>query len=129
MSRLMTTAQVATAFGLSGSTIRHYRSAGRIRPARTTPGGHARYDLDEVAKALGSTAVDDSVPSRLTGMIRETFAPLGQHDVRPYGGSGGLPAEMAALGSREAAVWPDGSSAGQPGWGGELMKPLRRVRT
>lgn len=49
---MLTTTQLARRLGLSPSTVRAYAAEGRI-PARLTPGGHRRYDPDEVALALG----------------------------------------------------------------------------
>ncbi|WP_327411422.1 helix-turn-helix domain-containing protein (plasmid) [Streptomyces sp. NBC_01281] len=63
-ARTATTAVVAAALGLSVSSIRAYARAGRI-PCRQTPGGHYRFDPEEVKTALFSTEVEfvDDLPS------------------------------------------------------------------
>jgi hypothetical protein len=133
MPRYLTTAEIAQALGLADSTIRHYRSAGRIKPRSQTPGGHARYDLGEVIAALGVRAAppvhaEHADGSEITGLVKEGFAPLGRHDIRSSGRSGVLPAEMVALGVREVPEpAPSRPSAGHPRWGGELLNARRRV--
>jgi hypothetical protein len=116
MDSYLTTAELARALGLSDSTIRHYRAAGRITPRRQTPGGHARYDLGEVVAILGVLPVDDEPQS--AGLTRETFAPLGVHDVRRSGSSGPLAAEIVALGVRDA---PEPTGSRRRRWGGTLL--------
>jgi hypothetical protein len=118
MSRHLTTAQLADALGVASSTVRHYRSAGRITPASQTPGGHARYDLAEVAAELGLEFQD---APRINGLIAERFAPLGRHDVRAAKRSGPLATDVVALGVRET------QPARPPRWGGQLLTARRRV--
>lgn len=116
-------------YGLADSTVRHYRASGRLVPARRTPGGHARYAIADVIATLGSPSAPTpgSRPEpRITGLAGETFALAGQHDVRSSGRAGMLPAEMVALGVREAAD-PPGRSHGHARWGGRLMTSRRRV--
>jgi hypothetical protein len=140
MPRHLTTAQVARALGLAASTSRHYRSEGRIVPSTQTPGGHARYDLDEVVEALGSDVVDppaaqgaaSAVAERrreIKGLVAESFAPLGQHDVRSSGRSGALSAQIVALGVRETPEHPSVEAsrptASRPRWGGTLLNARR----
>lgn len=116
MARYLTTSQLADALGLSDSTVRHYRSEGRIVPTRQTPGGHARYDLDEVETALGIEAIKDDAP--ITGLAFDTFEPLGVHDLRPVPAGGSLAAEVVALGVRDAR---EARSHATPRWGGRLL--------
>lgn len=116
MARYLTTSQLADALGVSDSTVRHYRSEGRIVPTRQTPGGHARYDLDEVETALGIEAIADDAP--ITGLVSEAFEPLGVHDLRPVPVGGSLAAEVVALGVRDA---PEPSGHTTPRWGGRLL--------
>lgn len=132
MSRYLTTTQIARVLGLADSTIRHYRASGRIVPRSRTPGGHARYDLDEVAEALGidSSELAESVAAatpRITGLVTERFASLGEHDVRRSGRSRVLPAEIVALGMREISDPPQAEAANRPRWGGELVTARRRA--
>jgi predicted DNA-binding transcriptional regulator AlpA len=127
MSDFLTTTQLAQKLGLSDSTIRHYRAAGRIMPRAQTPGGHARYDLQEVKAALGLQRERGSSPEpqQITGLTQDSFAPLGVHDVRSSERSGTLPAEMVALGVREAPErW-----AGRERWGGALLNARRTAHT
>lgn len=118
MSQNLTTSQVADALGVDSSTVRHYRSAGRIEPSSLTPGGHARYDLEEVVDALGLTVELDRPAIR--GLRGEAFAPLGQTDLRSSGRGGSVAAEVTALRVREV---PGPSPAR---WGGELLTPRGR---
>jgi len=116
LARYLTTSQLADVLGLSDSTVRHYRSEGRIVPTRQTPGGHARYDLAEVETALGIEAIADDAP--ITGLVPETFAPLDVHDLRPVPSGGSLAAEVVALGVRDA---PEPFGHTTPRWGGRLL--------
>lgn len=60
--RRCTTAEVAAAFSLKPATIQSYARQGRI-PFGTTPGGHRRFDLDEVSAALDKLpTVKDAAP-------------------------------------------------------------------
>jgi cytochrome c5 len=129
MPRYVTTAQVARALGLADSTIRHYRAAGRIAPRSQTPGGHARYDLDEVVEALGVAGrpAPGEQEAWITGRVKEGFAPLGRHDVRSSGRSGVLPAEMVALGTREVTERAPAAAPGRPRWGGTLINAQSRA--
>lgn len=132
MARSFTTSEIARIYGLADSTIRHYRAEGRITPRGRTPGGHARYDLDEVIAVLGPPVRADVAPApepRVTGLVSERFAALGQHDLRSSGRTGVLPAEMVALGAREVDADPaaERTSAGRPRWGGKLLTPRREV--
>ncbi|MFF7566640.1 helix-turn-helix domain-containing protein [Streptomyces pseudovenezuelae] len=63
-ARTVTTAVVAAALGLSVSSVRAYARAGRI-PCRQTPGGHYRFNVDEVQRSLFPTEVVfvDDLPS------------------------------------------------------------------
>jgi transcriptional regulator with XRE-family HTH domain len=125
MSRHLTTSELADALGVASSTVRHYRSAGRIKPASQTPGGHARYDIAEVAGALGVELNDADAPE-IIGLTGETFAPLGRHDVTSSRRSGTLAAEVIALGVREAPE-PPARASSRPRWGGQLLNARRRV--
>lgn len=53
---LYTTSQVAEAVKVDPSTIRVWAIEGRIPYALKTPGGHYRFDLDEVRTALAKAA-------------------------------------------------------------------------
>lgn len=49
--RKQTSSQVAAALGVSTSTIGYHARRGEL-PFDTTPGGHRRYDIDEVRRVL-----------------------------------------------------------------------------
>ncbi len=55
MARTATTEEVAAALHVKPPTVRKYARESRI-PFDTTPGGHRRYDLSEVAAAIGTSA-------------------------------------------------------------------------
>jgi hypothetical protein len=117
MSRFLTTAELARILGLSDSTVRHYRMTGRITPQRQTPGGHARYDLDEVVAALGIVNPQDEL--RVTGLVHDTFSPLGVPDIRSAPSDGGsLAPEIVALGVRDTA---EADARSTHTWGGRLL--------
>ena len=53
MAKKLVGSQVlARALNVSGETIRYHARQGRI-PFAVTPGGHRRFDIDEVKEALG----------------------------------------------------------------------------
>lgn len=62
MARTATTKQVAAALGVKETTVQLYSRQNRV-PFDRTPGGHRRYDVDEVLAALGR---DGAPQSRLT---------------------------------------------------------------
>lgn len=67
VKRTATTKQVAEKLGVQATTVQLYSRESRI-PFDRTPGGHRRYNLDEVRSALGM----DDEPSRLIPMARTT---------------------------------------------------------
>ena len=54
--RLVTTAELARALGLSARTIQRYRQGGVLVPEIVSAGGHARWDVDKVRNRLRSLA-------------------------------------------------------------------------
>ena len=54
--RLVTTAELARALGLSARTIQRYRQTGLLEPELVSAGGHARWDIDKVRTRLRSLA-------------------------------------------------------------------------
>ena len=122
MADLLNTNELAQRLGVAASTVRYYRSSGRIRPARQTPGGHARWSLEQVRRQLAER------PARaITGLTEEHFAPLGVSDIGERG-AGAMPTEIVALGVREstAPVIDDAQfDAAHHRWGGRLVG-LRR---
>lgn len=57
MAEYVTTKAVAARLQVSPETVRAYAREGLI-PARTTPKGHRRYDLDEVLDAVGASSAE-----------------------------------------------------------------------
>ena len=64
---LLTTSELASELGLHASTVRALAARGRI-PSHPTPGGHHRFDLDEVRGALGQNELPDGLS---LGALRE----------------------------------------------------------
>lgn len=132
MAEFLTTSEIARLYGLADSTIRHYRASGRLLPSRRTPGGHARYDVADVVSALGKPGgerahlTDPGHEARITGLVRESFAAPGEHDLRSSGRGGMLASEAVALGLRETHE-PVTSALGRARWGGRLITPRGRV--
>src|SRR5689334_12787339 len=51
-ARLITTGEAARLLGISQPTLNRAVRRGRLRPARTTPGGHRRFDSAALSAAL-----------------------------------------------------------------------------
>lgn len=133
MADFLTTSQVAQMYGLADSTVRHYRSSGQLVPSRKTPGGHARYAMSDVVSVLGDPAgeqvgaVAPASEAHITGLLHESFAPAGRHDLRSTGRGGMLASEVVALGLRETHGPADTYRQGRARWGGRLLKAKTRV--
>jgi len=124
MADLLSTNELAQQLGVAASTVRYYRSSGLIRPARQTPGGHARWSLEQVRRELAERPA-----AAIAGLTEERFAPLGVSDIGERG-SGAMPAEMAALGVRERStpsIDDERFDAARHRWGGRLAD-VRRPR-
>jgi uncharacterized protein len=85
---LLTTSELASELGLHASTVRALAARGRI-PSRPTPGGHHRFDLEEVRQALGAGELADGLS---LGALRERRQEIrrlarrhGAHNVRVVG--------------------------------------------
>lgn len=55
--RTMRSGEIGVALGLSAATVQAYARTGRI-PARQTPGGQYRFDLDEVRSVLAPPVLE-----------------------------------------------------------------------
>lgn len=80
--RLLTTSELASELGLSPSTVRALAARGRI-PSHPTPGGHHRFSLSDVRRALGQKG---SAPPPSLGELRQRrdqiCAVAGRHGAR-----------------------------------------------
>jgi DNA-binding transcriptional MerR regulator len=54
--RLLTTSELAKALSLSVRTIQRYRSEGLLLPTSESPGGHARWDLEDAREQMRELA-------------------------------------------------------------------------
>lgn len=50
--RLVTTAELARVLGINTRTIQRWRAQGVLTPEVSTPGGHARWDIEKVKQQL-----------------------------------------------------------------------------
>lgn len=51
-SELLPTGEAAKRLGIHRGTLVRWREKGLVTPAYVTPGGHARWDLDDLLKQL-----------------------------------------------------------------------------
>jgi DNA-binding transcriptional MerR regulator len=51
-SQLLTTGGAAKALGVARSTLARWWDQGIVTPSLVTPGGHARWDVDELREQL-----------------------------------------------------------------------------
>ncbi|QMU75973.1 hypothetical protein GXW83_09720 [Streptacidiphilus sp. PB12-B1b] len=61
LERKASSSQLAAALGLRPATVQTYARNGRI-PFDTTPGGHRRFNIDEVRAALGQVSAPQTPP-------------------------------------------------------------------
>lgn len=54
--RLVSTEQAADAIGVDRTTLFRWVGKGKVLPAYTTPGGHMRWDIDDLKRQIGFTA-------------------------------------------------------------------------
>lgn len=52
MSAYVTTAQAAKAIGVDRRTLQRWAAEGQVKPALVTPGGHHRWDVEELKDQL-----------------------------------------------------------------------------
>lgn len=50
--RLVPTGDAAKAIGVGRSTLARWMAEGLVKPALVTPGGHARWDVDDLRRQL-----------------------------------------------------------------------------
>lgn len=72
---LVSSGEAAEAVGIPRTTMHRARRAGKLTPAAVTPGGHTRWDLDDLRRQVG--ALHDTRPS--PSYVR----PLADTPVRP----------------------------------------------
>jgi len=68
MKRAASSSEVAAALGLSAATVQRYAREGRIRHS-TTPGGHRRFDVDEVRSDLGMASITSVSSQSATAVV------------------------------------------------------------
>ncbi|WP_410669128.1 MerR family transcriptional regulator [Amycolatopsis sp. cmx-4-68] len=56
--RLVPTGDAAKAIGVGRSTLARWVSEGLVKPTLVTPGGHARWDLDDLRRQLDALRDD-----------------------------------------------------------------------
>lgn len=84
MPRTATTEQVAAILHVRPATVRKYARR-RLIPFDSTPGGHRRFDIEEVVAALAPERSEGALGQIASGPVREPDrdAPPVGHDV-PY---------------------------------------------
>lgn len=65
MPKLVTTSKAAAELGIHPATLWRWQQAGTVRPAYTTPGGQARWDVEALRSQLGAER-GDRVPDPAT---------------------------------------------------------------
>src|SRR5690554_2893442 len=63
-AHLVTTSRAARELAIDRSTITRWHQEGRVQPAWVTPGGHARWDLDDLRRQLGIKPTEDRPEDR-----------------------------------------------------------------
>jgi len=53
--RLLPTGEAAKAVGVDRTTLARWVSEGKVTPTWKTPGGHARWDVEDLKRQLGIT--------------------------------------------------------------------------
>lgn len=56
--RLVPTGDAAKAIGVGRSTLARWMAEGLVKPALVTPGGHARWDVDDLKRQLDALRED-----------------------------------------------------------------------
>ena len=72
-SRFFSIGQAARLLGVSVRTLERHRSAGRLVPARRTPGGHARYSAAQLAQLTG-TPIKKETPAEAYRAVQAILA-------------------------------------------------------
>ncbi len=71
VAKLLKTAEAADAIGVGVSTLQAWAASGRVTPAWRTPGGQARWDLDDLKRQLGIPGRGQLVPEASTAPIKQ----------------------------------------------------------
>lgn len=100
MERTSEASEVAKALGLSADSIGRYAREGRI-PFDVTPGGHRRFNVDEVRQALRPTP---GAGTAMFAMPPATRRRQAIRSVRTGAAPAPAPAESAVAARRSAAV-------------------------
>ena len=57
--RLVPTGDAAKAIGVGRSTLARWMAEGLVKPSLVTPGGHARWDVDDLKRQLDALRGDE----------------------------------------------------------------------
>lgn len=96
MERIAEAAEVARALRVSADSIGRYAREGRI-PFETTPGGHRRFNIDEVRLALGLGGGTPTSP-----MFSVPAATVRARAIRSVRGTSGVDAPAPSAGRMAA---------------------------
>lgn len=108
MARTATTQQVAAALGVTPSTVQTYSRERRI-PFDVTPGGHRRYDIDEVRASLslgGASALTPIVSSGLGAGREFGHSAMATFDAERRAVTGEVIVDPETVGAASAPVVP-----------------------
>ncbi len=59
-SDYVSTGAAAMEFGVSSVTLQRWAAAGTVKPAYRTPGGHLRWDLDDLRRQLQAEPAENT---------------------------------------------------------------------
>ena len=116
--RTASSKDVAAALGVKPTTVQRYARDGRI-PYEETPGGHRRFDIDEVRLALGAGTAAPFVQNL-------ELDPLAAGGLVTYSASAAREAQLRTV-RAEAPAHSEPRRAGGPSELGQLIAKARRV--
>jgi 8-oxo-dGTP diphosphatase len=66
-----TTRQAAADLGVGISTLQAWAAQGKVKPVWRTPGGHARWDIDDLRRQLDMPRTGEVVPDASSAPVRQ----------------------------------------------------------